>query len=253
MNSCEEADGALLRNLGSHAGPDAGVGPWERLVGRSTATFRGRLLPLHLLEYVGGHCLFRGGGRTSWNCPQLALSGSQTTFEPANLQNEGTATLLPSSKFNVNFSFVPQTQTHTIKRMLGNVVPLSLVVTIQTTTVHLGYWTLCEGGAKSGGWGGKCTAYIARVYKQDIISKERANGPCNSVRSLSTKHQNKCYSQKLKTPKKRCLKKECFSYQFRFLLPSSILLTALKILCRKKRKGLRYADRHLNSLSDFIH
>lgn len=185
-------DGSLPRNLGSQAGPDSGVGPWGRLLERSTSTFRGRLLPLRLLDHVGvTTCSERGGGQAGIG------HSSQTAFQHANPQNEVTATFhLPNltwiSLLHHKFGKVQEEDAG----ICSSVSSYCCNTNHHSHMTPFGLQNIMWRGYKIWGEVGKCTAYTAHVYEQDMIWKERPHGPFNSARCHSIKHQNKCYCQK---------------------------------------------------------
>lgn len=185
--------------------------PWEawqvHILGQDRETacakvhspHRESLLPLSLekdILFLGVQWQSEDKSESSGSC----VCRSQVAFQHTHLQNEVTDAFFPLSKFHVNSSFIPLTQKLPAKRILENFIQINPVDAIQTTTVvyvHVVHSMLCKGIMGNA----KYTVYTAHIY-EDIVSKERWNGPFNSTRWHSTKCQKKCYRQKLKMPRK---------------------------------------------------
>lgn len=89
-------------------------------------------MPLHLVEDMGSLDV-QQESEHELESTSSSVSGPQAAFQQGNPQSKVTVALSPFL-IPVNFSFIPLTQKHTAKRILGNVVQLSPVDKIQTTT-----------------------------------------------------------------------------------------------------------------------
>lgn len=218
-----------------------GQGLWEarqvRILGRDHeeacakvhSPHRDGLLPPSLVEDVVSLGA-QWQGEDKLESPGSCECRSWAAFWHTDLQIEVTDAFLPLSKFRVNSSFAPLTGKQPAKRILGNVVQINPVAPIQTPAavyVHVVHSMMCEGVMGNA----KCTACTARIYEEDLISKERCNGPFNSTRWHSTKGQKKMLQTKTENAKKKALERMIFTS---VLFPISYFHHSLNSFKKKK-------------------